>query len=216
MQLVLNHFNILKPAIFTSFRGLYFCLKRGSEHFDEEYNVVRTFKNNNFIGIIIVKSICLEVFPMNRRSSLCVMVLVFLFTVTNSVFASEFSLNKPSFQSADDFYKNNVDKKDYEEFSDSKLKVRKLIMVKDLPKVFDENEWRSYPYAWKKHLKKSIIGNTKGFNPEQQVYYFFSLMEDGEKVNIKFAMYDAEIGKVSSQGGGHWTKEEFKRKFKQN
>jgi hypothetical protein len=146
-----------------------------------------------------------------------VFILVFFLTVNHSVLAysTDFSLNKPSFQSADDFYKNNVDKKEYEEFNDSNLKIRKLVMVKDLPKVFDEKEWKNYPYAWKKHLKKTIIGNTKDFNPEQQVYYFFSLNEDGEKIHIKFAMYDAKNEKIRSRGGGHWTKEEFKRKFEQ-
>lgn len=155
---------------------------------------------------------------MKRSNFFCVIVLVFSLTVSHSVLAysNEFSLNKPSFQSADDFYKNNVDKKDYEEFIDSKLKVRKLMMVKDIPKVFDEKEWKNYPYAWKKHLKKATIGNTTEFNPEQQVYYFFSLKDDGEKIYIKFAMYDAKIEKICSQGGGHWTKEEFKRKFEQN
>ena len=155
---------------------------------------------------------------MKRSNIFCVVVLVFLLTVNQSVLAysNDYSLNKPTFQSANDFYNNNVDKKEYKEFIDSDLKVRKLIMVKDLPKVFDEKEWKNYPYTWKKHLKKAIIGNTKEFNPEQQVYYFSSLKDDGEKINIQFAMYDANTEKIRSQGGGHWTKEEFKRKFEQN
>ncbi|TDL72106.1 hypothetical protein E2R56_16840 [Rhodococcus qingshengii] len=155
---------------------------------------------------------------MKRSNFFCVSVLVFLLTVTQSVLAysnDDFSLNKQTFQSADYFYNKNVDKKDYKEFIDSDLKVRKLIMVKDLPKVFDEKEWTNYPYAWKKHLKKAIIGNTKKFNPEQQVYYFSSLKDDGEKINIQFAIYDAKTKKIRSQGGGHWTKEEFERKFEQ-
>jgi hypothetical protein len=155
---------------------------------------------------------------MKGSNFFCVSILVFLLTVNQSVLAysNDFSLNKPTFQSADDFYNNNVDKKEYKEFIDPDLKVRKLIMVKDLPKVFDEKEWKNYPYAWKKHLKKAIIGNTKEFKPEQQVYYFSSLKDDGEKINIQFAMYDARTEKILSQGGGHWTKEEFKRKFEQN
>jgi hypothetical protein len=155
---------------------------------------------------------------MNRSIFFCVIILVFLLTGNHSVLArsNDFSINKPSSKSADDFYKNKVNKKEYEEFIVSNLKVRRLIMVKDLPKVFEEKEWKNYPYAWKEHLKKAFIGNTKDFNPEQQVYYFFSLKEDGEKIHIKFAIYDAKIEKIRSQGGGHWTKEEFKRKFKKN
>ena len=154
---------------------------------------------------------------MKRTSLLCVLVLVCLLTVSHSVFTSSNELlHKPSFQSADDFYEKKIDKKEYEEFIDSQLKVRQLLSVKDLPKVFDQKEWNDYPVAWKKHLKKAIIGNSKQLHPEQQVYYFFSLKDDGEKIHIKFAMYDAKMEKISSHGGGHWTKEEFKRKFEQN
>lgn len=155
---------------------------------------------------------------MKRSNFFGVIVLVFLLAVSNSVLAhsNEFSLNKPSFQSADDFYKNNMDKKYYEEFVDSKLKVRKLLMVKDLPNVFDEKEWKNYPYVWKKHLKENIIVNTQDLNPEQKVYYFFSIKDDGEKISIKNAMYDAKTEQILSHGGGHWTKEEFKGKFEQN
>jgi hypothetical protein len=155
---------------------------------------------------------------MKKSNFLGLIILVFLLTVNHTVLAysNDYSSNTPSFQSADDFYKNNVDKKDYEEFIDSNLSFRKLIIVKDLPKVFDEKEWKNYPYAWRKHLKKATIGNTKDFNPEQQVYYFFSLKDDGEKINIKFAIYDAKIKIIRSQGGGHWTKEKFKRRFEQN
>jgi hypothetical protein len=154
---------------------------------------------------------------MKRSIFTCMIVFIFLLTVNHSVLAysNDYSLNKPIFQSADDFYNNHVDKKEYKEFIDSDLKVRKLIMIKDLPKVFDEKEWKNYPNAWKKHLKKAINGNTIKFKPEQQVYYFSSLKDDGEKVNIQFVMYDAKTKKILSHGGGHWTKEEFKRKFEQ-
>lgn len=154
---------------------------------------------------------------MKRSNFFGAIILVFLLTVSHSVLAygNDVSLNKPPIQSADDFYKNNMDKKHYEEFVDSTLKVRKLIMVKDLPKVFDEEEWKNYPYVWKQHLKENIIVNTKDLNPEQQVYYFFSLKDDGEKISIKDAMYDAKTKKIRSHGDGHWTKEEFK-KFEQN
>lgn len=154
---------------------------------------------------------------MKKRNSFCLSVLILLFTVNQSVLAysNDNSFN-PTIQSADDFYNNNVDKKVYKEFIDSDLKVRKLIMVEDLPKIFDEDEWKSYPYAWKKHLKKAMIGNNKKFKPDQQVYYFTSLKDKGGKINIKFTMYDAKTKKVLSKGGGHWTQEEFKRKFNQN
>jgi hypothetical protein len=142
--------------------------------------------------------------------------LIVLLTVSHSVLANStnHSLNKPSVQIADDFYKNNVNKKDYQEFTDAKLKVRKLIMVQDLPKVFGEKEWMNYPSLWRELLKKSIIVNTKDLSPDQQVYYFFSLKNDGEKIYIQHAMYDATTKKLRSKGFGHWTKEEFK-KFEQ-
>lgn len=154
---------------------------------------------------------------MKRSNLFGAIVLVFLLIVNHSVLASsnEFSLNKASFQDAEDFYKNNVDKKDYKEFVDSKLTVRELIMVKDIPKVFDEKEWKNYSYVWRKQLKEVIIENTKELNPEQQVYYFFSLKDDGEKIYIKDAMYDGKTEKIRLHGGGQWTKEEFKQKFEQ-
>ncbi|GAA0336199.1 hypothetical protein GCM10008967_28230 [Bacillus carboniphilus] len=136
--------------------------------------------------------------------------LAFLIAASNSVLAQEVSL-----PSADDFYKNNVDKKVYEEFDDSKLNVRKLTKVKDLPNVFNEEEWKNYPNVWKQNLKDSVIVHTKDLNPEEQVYYFFSIKDDGEKIYIKDAMYNAKTKKISSHGQGHWTKEEFK-KFEQN
>jgi hypothetical protein len=141
---------------------------------------------------------------------------VVLLTVSHSVLANStnHSLNTQSVQIADDFYKNYVNKKDYQEFSHAKLKVRKLIMVQDLPKVFDEKEWMNYPSLWRELLKKDIIVNTKDLSPDQQVYYFFSIKDDGEKIYIQHAMYDATTKKHLSKGFGHWTKEEFK-KFEQ-
>lgn len=143
---------------------------------------------------------------------------VVLLTVSHSVLANIniHSLNKPSVQIVDDFYKNNVNKKDYQEFADAKLKVRKLIMVQDLPKVFDEKEWMNYPSLWRELLKKDIMVNTKDLSPEQQVYYFFSLKDDGEIIYIQDAMYDAKNKIIRSKGSGHWTKEEFKLKFERN
>lgn len=154
---------------------------------------------------------------MHKRSY-CVIFLVFLLTISQSVFADgkEVSFNKSTLLSADDFYRNKVDKQDYEEFIDSQINVRKLIKVKDLPNVFDEKEWGIYPHTWRNHLKKAMIGNTKDLNPEQPVYYFLSVKDKDEKVHISFALYDAHIEKIRSQGGGHWTKKEFKRKFEQD
>lgn len=158
----------------------------------------------------------LEVSTMNLSKSFGAVFLVFLLTVSHSVLANtNHSLNKPS-QNADDFYKYNVDKKDYQELTDAKLKVRKLIMVQDLPKIFNEEEWMNYPSSWKKYLKKDIIENTKDLSPEQQVYYFFSLKDNGDKIYIQDAMYYAKSKKIRSKGGGHWTKEQFKLKFEQN
>jgi hypothetical protein len=151
---------------------------------------------------------------MKLNKFVCLVFFVVLLTVSNSVLAnSNHSLNKQSVQSADDFYLNKVDKKDYQEFADAKLKVRKLIKVQDLPKVFDEKEWVNYPALWKKYQKKSVTEHTKDLSPDEQVYYFFSLKDDGEKIYIQNAMYDATTKKLSSKGFGHWTKEEFKLKF---
>ena len=106
------------------------------------------------------------------------------------------------------------DKKDYQEFADAKLKVRKLIKVQDLPNVFYEKEWVNYPALWKKYQKKSVMEHTKDLSSDEQVYYFFSLKDDGEKIYIQHAMYDATTKNLRSKGFGHWTKEEFK-KFEQ-
>lgn len=156
--------------------------------------------------------------PMKKSNIFCVFVLVFILAgAGHTVLANnEYSSSTHAFQNPDDFYKNTVDKKDYQEFTGSSLNVRKRMLVKDLPKVFDEMEWKAYPNAWKMHLKKAMIGNTKDLKPYQQIYYFFTLKDDGEKIHIKFAIYDAKTGKINSQGGGHWTKQEFKRKFEQN
>lgn len=152
-----------------------------------------------------------------KRIFFGMIILVFSLTLSHSVLANSAnkSPNKPSFENADTFYKNNVNKNDYEEFADAKLIVRELMMVQDLAKVFDNKEWMNYPSVWKTHQKKDIIGNTKDLASEQQVYYFFSLKDDGENIYIKNAMYDAKTKEIYSKGNWHWTKEEFKRKFEQ-
>lgn len=59
--------------------------------------------------------------------------------------------------------------KDYEEFTDASVKARELIMVRDLPKIFDDKEWMNYPSIWKTYRKKHIIENTRDLAPEQKV-----------------------------------------------
>ncbi|MGD6845609.1 hypothetical protein ACQCVH_24295 [Bacillus infantis] len=125
------------------------------------------------------------------------------------------TINKSKDQTVSEFYELNFDKNDYEEFPDAKLKVRKLILVKDLVRVFDSKEWLSYPSEWRNMLKREIGGNTRDLNPEQQVYYFFSLKDDGKKIYKKHALYDVKTKNLHLKGNGNWTKEEFKLKFKE-
>jgi len=88
-------------------------------------------------------------------------------------------------------------------------------MVQDLPKVFDEKEWIKFPSLWRELLKKNILVNTKDLSPNQQVYYFFSIKDDGKKIYIKHAMFDDTTKECLSKGFGNWSKEEFKLKFEQ-
>ncbi|MFS0781590.1 hypothetical protein [Bacillus sp. 1P06AnD] len=152
-----------------------------------------------------------------KKKIFCVIVLMFSLTITRTVLAN--STNnapiKPSFESAYTFYKNSVNEKDYEEFADAELKVKKLIIVEALPKIFEDKEWMKYPSVWRNIHKTSVIEKTKELAPEQKVYFFFSLKNDGKGIYFRSAIYDATTKELIGKSSGSWTKKQFNRKFEQ-
>lgn len=106
--------------------------------------------------------------------------------------------------SADEFYKTFVDKQRYEEYSDSKIKTRKLTTIKALPKVIDEMKWDYERSKQPQYMKEDFIRYTKRFEPDRKVYYFFSLKDKGHGVFYRAAMYDSETKELMYADKGNW------------
>jgi hypothetical protein len=137
---------------------------------------------------------------MLRKRVLAVIFLFSLFTVGQSALANQ------NYEDANQFYKTKVDKKEYEEYSDSKTKVRELVIVRKLPDLIDTISW-DYDERRKQHLTEDVIRNAKGLNAEELVYFFFSLKDDSNKVSYKYILYNPDTNKPIASVGGDWIKE---------
>ncbi|KYD04107.1 hypothetical protein B4102_3327 [Heyndrickxia sporothermodurans] len=139
--------------------------------------------------------------------------LIFVLTVALSqnqsafAFANKLPNNQvKTFQNADDFYNNVVDKQRYEEYNDAKLNVRSLTTIKKLPKVIDGMSW-DYDADYRHPIKEDFIKYSKRFDPEQKVYYFFTLKDSGEQVFYQNAMYDLKTKELIYASKGNWVKD---------
>ncbi|EFM4758602.1 hypothetical protein HA899_005202, partial [Escherichia coli] len=103
------------------------------------------------------------------------------------------------------FYKNTVDKKEYEEYSDSKTKVRELVIVRKLPDLIDTISWGDE--KGKQRLKEEVVSDAKDINSEGLVYFFFSLKDTGNKVSYKYALFNADTKKPISTAESDWVKQ---------
>jgi predicted RND superfamily exporter protein len=134
-----------------------------------------------------------------RKSLIGAVFLLSLFTI------SQLALANQNYEDVNQFYKNTVNKEDYEEYSDSKTKVRELVIVRKLPDLIDTISW-DYDEKIKLHLKEQIVSDSKSMNSEGLVYFFFSLKEDSNKVSYKYALYNPETKKLITTVEGDWRK----------
>lgn len=123
-----------------------------------------------------------------------------LFTLSQSALANQ------KYEDVNLFYNNQVNKKEYEEYSNSKTKVRELVIVRKLPDLIDTISW-DYDEERKQQLKEKIISDTKEISSEGLVYFFFSLKDDGNKVSYKYALYNPETKKPITTAGDDWVTE---------
>ncbi|EGK4274715.1 hypothetical protein IO786_005160, partial [Escherichia coli] len=110
-----------------------------------------------------------------RKIVLGAIFLLTLFTLGQSALANQ------NYEDVNQFYKNTVDKKEYEEYSDSKTKVRELVIVRKLPDLIDTISWGDE--KGKQRLKEEVVSDAKDINSEGLVYFFFSLKDTGNKVS---------------------------------
>lgn len=136
-----------------------------------------------------------------RKSVFGVIFLLSLFTLSQSALAYQ------NYENVNQFYKNTVDKKEYEEYSNSKTNVRELSIVRKLPDVIDHEISWEYDERRKQHLKEHVIRDAKGMNSEERVYFFFSLKDDGNKVSYKYALYNPKTKKPITTVEADWIKE---------
>ena len=134
---------------------------------------------------------------MLRKSVLGVIFLFSLFILGQSAWAN------PNYEDANQFYQNKVDKKEYEEYSDSKMKVRELVIVRKLPDLMDSLDW-DYSERKRSSFKDNLVINTEHLNPEQLVYYYLSLKQSGNRVYCKEALYDAKTNNIIFNGERNW------------
>jgi len=94
------------------------------------------------------------------------------------------------FMSADKFY-DSIDRNEYTELPNSIMNVRKLILFKDINKVFAETD---------QYGIDRVSG--EGYNPNRQVYVFKSVAKKGDKYIFKHAVFDAETKRPIAKGMG--------------
>lgn len=99
-----------------------------------------------------------------RKIVLGAIFLLTLFTLGQSALANQ------NYEDVNQFYKNTVDKKEYEEYSDSKTKVRELVIVRKLPDLIDTISWGDE--KGKQRLKEEVVSDAKDINSEGLVYFF--------------------------------------------
>lgn len=128
-----------------------------------------------------------------------------IYTFNNWAFAKE----EKRIETVEDFYKNNVDKRQYKEFNNSKYIIRNKTTIKGLSKIFKEMDWE-YEEKYRQPIYGDFLEYTKRFDPNRQVYYFLSLKELEEKVIYKIAMYDVETKELIYSTYGRWMIEKGK------
>ncbi|EHC4362085.1 hypothetical protein JTG84_004614, partial [Escherichia coli] len=73
------------------------------------------------------------------------------------------ALANQNYEDVNQFYKNTVDKKEYEEYSDSKTKVRELVIVRKLPDLIDTISWGDE--KGKQRLKEEVVSDANVNRP---------------------------------------------------
>ncbi|EFB3209679.1 hypothetical protein FLO47_28270 [Escherichia coli] len=134
-----------------------------------------------------------------RKIVLGAIFLLTLFTLGQSALANQ------NYEDVNQFYKNTVDKKEYEEYSNSKTKVRELVIVRKLPDLIDTISWGDE--KGKQRLKEEVVSDAKDINSEGLVYFFFSLKDTGNKVSYKYALFNADTKKPISTAESDWVKQ---------
>ncbi|EPM7877592.1 hypothetical protein ACTQ74_004969 [Escherichia coli] len=92
-----------------------------------------------------------------RKIVLGAIFLLTLFTLGQSALANQ------NYEDVNQFYKNTVDKKEYEEYSDSKTKVRELVIVRKLPDLIDTISWGDE--KGKQRLKEEVVSDANVNRP---------------------------------------------------
>lgn len=87
-----------------------------------------------------------------------------------------------------DVYYQKVNRDEYTEYPDSEFVLREKVLYKDINKVFSR--------VPKQYSAASEVGGGMGYNPERQVYVFFSAKYENKKLNTQHAVFDAETGRL--------------------
>jgi len=123
-----------------------------------------------------------------------IIIMSFLILVFTTQFAQANELEKypgnadKSFPTADEFYQK-VNRNEYTEYPDTVFKLREKVLFKNIDKVFS---------LVPKQLGASAVGGN-GYNPERQVYVFFSAKYVNEKPFSQHAVFDAETGRMIAE-----------------
>lgn len=94
---------------------------------------------------------------------------------------------KEEFKSADDFY-TSLNTNEYKEFKDSKNNIRAKILYKDTNNINKELKNIAEP--------DNSIPSLSHIDPNRQVYFFASVLENDEKIVQKYVVYDAETKNI--------------------
>jgi len=123
---------------------------------------------------------------------------IFISALSFLVFGSQL-VSASSQDKADQFY-NSLPKDEYKEYSDASVKVREYIPYKDVQKFASK--------LGEDYVTQKKVGSNQSIDPNHQVYFYASLVDNDKMTLKKYAIYDATTKERINAGFSQQAKRE--------